>query len=74
MSISKDKLDKLIRRAKELNLEVFDFRYNEECYDDNFIQSLLGVDKEQCMEICKDNRITNDVEILRYIASIIFNE
>lgn len=74
MSISKDKLNKLINRAKELNLEVLDFRYNEECYDDNFITSLLGVDKEQCMQICKDNGIMNDVAILSYIAGSIFNE
>lgn len=74
MTVSKDKLNKLINRAKELHGEVYDFRYHNECYDDNFITSLLGVSKEECMQICIDNNITNDNEILNFIATKIFNE
>ena len=74
MAVSKSQLDKLINRAKELNKFTPDPAFDEECYEDHFIQSLFGEDIEGCMAICRENRLHNDTDILNYISSRIFNE
>lgn len=74
MAVSKNQLDKLINRAKELNKFTPDPAFDEECYEDHFIQSLFGEDIEGCMAICKAHNLHTDTKILSYIASRIFNE
>ena len=74
LAISKYQLNKLLERAKALNEHTLDPTIDIECYDDNFIQSLLGEDMEGCMAICKEHNLHTAADILNYVARIIFNE
>ena len=69
MSVSKYQIQQLIQRAKDINVELEDIQADDDI--DHFVSSLLGGDY---LEICIDNDIHTQTELLNYVARRVFDD